>query len=81
MGTKTHPGRFDCYANAKPDEPMFVLLARDPSAAILVRLWATMREAEIRQGRRPESDRLKVGEAYACATDMERWHDENRGRR
>lgn len=29
MGTKNNPGAFDCYANAEPDEPMFVLLARD----------------------------------------------------
>ena len=26
MGTKNNPGKFDCYANAKPDEPLFVLL-------------------------------------------------------
>jgi hypothetical protein len=30
MGTKSNPGPFDCYAKAEPDEPMFVLLARDP---------------------------------------------------
>jgi len=28
MATKKNPGEFDCYANAGPDEPMFVLLAR-----------------------------------------------------
>lgn len=30
MGTKSNPTQFDCYANALPDEPMFILLARDP---------------------------------------------------
>jgi hypothetical protein len=43
MGTKNNPGDFDCYANAEPDEPMFVLLGRDPTAAALVRLWAATR--------------------------------------
>ena len=28
MGTKNNPGRFDCYGNAEPDEPIFVLLGR-----------------------------------------------------
>jgi hypothetical protein len=28
MGTKNVPGKFDCYANALPDEPTFVLLGR-----------------------------------------------------
>jgi hypothetical protein len=29
MGTKNQPGKFDtCYANADPDEPMFVLLGK-----------------------------------------------------
>ena len=32
MGTKNNPGQFDCYRNAEPDEPMFVLLARDERA-------------------------------------------------
>lgn len=32
MGTKNNPGAFDCYANAEPDEPMFVLLGRDKHA-------------------------------------------------
>ncbi|HAW11807.1 MAG TPA: aspartate decarboxylase, partial [Chloroflexi bacterium] len=31
MGTKNNPGKFDCYDDAHPDEPMFVLLGRDPA--------------------------------------------------
>ena len=46
MGTKINPGPFDCYANAKPDEPMFILLARDKHAPALVLLWAAMRELD-----------------------------------
>lgn len=44
MGTKENPSKFDCYSNAKPDEPMFVLLGRDPCAWILVMAWCWMRE-------------------------------------
>ena len=32
MATKNNPGKFDCYTNAEPDEPMFILLGRDPVA-------------------------------------------------
>jgi hypothetical protein len=68
MGTKNNPGTFDCYANAEPDEPMFVLLARDPAAPYLVRRWA---------GLRP-SDRAKVIEAMECADSMDAWRKEHR---
>lgn len=44
MGTKANPGRFDCYARAEPDEPVFVLLGRDPDAPMLIRLWAEIRK-------------------------------------
>lgn len=43
MGTKTKPGKFDCYAQARVDEPMFVLLGRDPTAGLLVKLWTEIR--------------------------------------
>lgn len=45
MGTKNKPGAFDYYANAHPDEPMFVLLGRDRDAPKLIRQWAWLREA------------------------------------
>lgn len=66
MGTKLNPGRFDCYSNAKDDEPMFVLLARDPLAPILVRLWAMLRE-------HLAGNPSKVQEARDCAVSMEMW--------
>lgn len=66
MGTKNKPGRFDCYAEAHPDEPMFVLLGRDKHAPALVALWAWLRE---RDGEGQE----KVGEALECAIDMAAW--------
>lgn len=71
MGTKNNPGKFDCYANAEQDEPMFILLGRDPSAPDLVRGWADDRERLISAGRKPESDRPMIAEARKCADDME----------
>lgn len=68
MGTKNNPGDFDCYTNAEPDEPMFILLGRDPSACHLVRLWAELRKLE-------GEDPAKVTEALDCADAMERWAD------
>jgi hypothetical protein len=67
MGTKNNPGKFDCYANAAPDEPMFVLLGRDRYAPLLVRIWALLRS---RDG---GEDEAKLEEAYQCARAMEQW--------
>ena len=66
MATKNNPGQFDCYANAHPDEPMFVLLGRDKHAAALVRMWAIMRHAD---GEHID----KVQEAFACAELMRQY--------
>lgn len=66
MGTKNNPGEYDCYENAEPDEPMFVLLGRDPIAPFVVRLWARLRAAL--RGHSP-----KVDEAEACARSMAKW--------
>lgn len=78
MGTKNNPGKFDCYANALPDEPMFILLARDVAAPLAVRNWADYREMQINAGTKPESDRPMVAEARECAANMERWRQEYR---
>ncbi len=66
MGTKNNPGKFDCYANAEPDEPMFVLLGRDKHAPLLVRLWTMLRDQE---GESIE----KLTEALTCADAMQLW--------
>lgn len=68
MGTKNNPGQFDCY---DPNEPMFVLLARDPSAPMLVRLWAHIRSQR-------GGDEAKVKEAETCANAMVAWQSEER---
>lgn len=66
MGTKNSPGEYDCYANAEPDEPMFVLLARDPLAAYLVRIWASARAWT-------RGEDAKTQEARRCADAMDAW--------
>lgn len=73
MGTKNKPGEFDCYANAEPDEPMFILLARDPLAPLLVSLWAKMRQ-KLDYG----EDKLKIDEAINCVGEMRLWMTLNR---
>jgi hypothetical protein len=78
MGTKSNPAAYDCYANALPDEPLFILLARDPTAAALVRAWAYQRSSAIDNEMRPQSDRAQVTEALHCADAMERWRKEHR---
>lgn len=80
MGTKDNPAAYDCYANALPDEPMFVLLARDPDAPRLVEEWARKRQADIDRGARPKEDQEMVSEAMACAIDMIVWREINSGK-
>lgn len=78
MGTKNKPGAFDCYGNAEPDEPMFIILARDRSAPDVVEEWARIREYDINRGVKPESDRAMVEEARECAQAMRDWRTANR---
>lgn len=79
MGTKLDELRDGCFARAKDDEPMFVLLGRDRQAPTLVRQWAENRKAEIELGRKPASDMPMVTEAFQCADNMEAWREANDG--
>lgn len=74
MATKEQPGDYDCYANAEPDEPMFVLLARDPTAPSVIANWVAGR---IVSGKNRVSDD-QIAEALACADAMEAWRAERR---
>ena len=67
MGTKNNPAAFDCYGNAEPDEPMFILLARDVTAPEIVEQWAIRRMNLISEGHKPDSDRAMVDEAGILA--------------
>lgn len=80
MATKLNPGEHDCYAAALPDEPLFVLLARDPDAPTVVRIWAKYRAYQIARGSKPAEDKSMVAEALACARSMEAWREANDGR-
>ena len=75
MGTKNNPGPFNCYDSAHPDEPIFVLKASDPVAAIMVRFWAGVRRlisyALLNHDWSKEQSRLN--EAEQCAKTMDEW--------
>jgi hypothetical protein len=77
MGSKNNPGKFDCYGNALPDEPMFILLARDYRAPFLVERWAVDCLKDIECGERPETDRAMAQEAHDCAQAMRDWRTTN----
>ncbi len=74
MGTKNNPGKFDCYTNAEPDEPMFILLGRDKHAPLLVKLWADLRQLD-------GEDIAKVSEAIQCATNMAKFRGERQSKK
>ena len=73
MGTKNKPGAYDCYANAEPDEPMFVLLARDIRAPYVVEMWCALAEMK-------GTDPKKIAEARECAQKMREWRDAQKKR-
>lgn len=71
MGTKNNPGRYDCYNNAEPDEPIFTLRGNDPTAGQTIRNWI-----ELNRG---TSSPEKLAEAEKCAQEMEDWQQERCG--
>ena len=72
MGTKDKPGKYDCYLRAEPDEPLFVLRAKDPAAPAAVRAWIAERQKRV--DKPGEAERL--AEAETCALAMETWRGE-----
>jgi hypothetical protein len=66
-----------CFAKAKKDEPMFVLLSRDALAPWLVRGWACLRRCQIYLGVKPVSDFERCDEAVALAKQMRAWRKAN----
>lgn len=60
-----------CLGRSQDDEPVFVLCARDVTAAKFVRLWA--QDAAI-AGR----SKQKVSDAQRAADDMDTWRAVNR---
>lgn len=74
MGTRLHPGVFDCAAKAEDDEPTFTLLARDSCAASTVRRWAGVR---LRTAKNKITDK-QIEEAYLLADAMDAWRAKRR---
>lgn len=72
MGTKNNPGKFDCYSKLEPDEPHFVIMGRDPSAALLIGLWAMLRELQLSCVDTSNEDE-KIEEARECADACLEW--------
>ncbi len=72
MGTKNNPGDYNCYADAEPDEPIFVLLARDVRAPHVVEAWCALAEMK-------GTDPKKIKEARQCAEQMREWRLKQKG--
>lgn len=77
------PGKqqYDCLAKLEPDEPCFVLIARDRASPAVIKVWATLWLQEISLGLRSETDRAQVTQALKIATEMEIWERDRRQRR
>lgn len=59
-----------CLNKARPEERLFVLLARDPAAPVAIRAWIAER---LRLGKNQPTDE-QIREAFECAAlmDLER---------
>lgn len=93
MSTKIAPGAFDYYRSALPDEPYFLLLARDTTAPARLREWADEHRRDLLDQKlsRPEydddkdwlarweADMAKCREADLIAHDMVVWRANNDG--
>lgn len=64
-----------CFYRALDDEPIFVLLARDPCFAETIRGWETSRQALIGRGEKPQGDHPVLLEALATATAGVAWRN------
>ncbi len=68
-----------CFYRALDDEPVFVILARDPCAAETVRWWVTLRQALIGRGEKPLEDHEKLADALSTAQAMTVWRSDATG--
>jgi hypothetical protein len=67
MWSKSKPGPFDRYAEAAPEEPVFVLLGRDPVSTFLVSLWIGVHG--VMGGNSP----AEALDAAQCSLALEQW--------
>lgn len=82
METKANPNPKGCLAAALPDEPMFILLARDADAPATIKFWAERRARRQVTEPSPElmGDSIKIAGAIDDMEAFERWRRENEGR-
>lgn len=75
MYTKINPSKTNAYANAEPNEPIFTLIGRDPDAALIVHIWATLRLRQIRIGMLEDTveERDQISEAISVSQEMSRY--------
>lgn len=92
MATKEFVGPVDCLGAALPDEEYFMLLARDPLAAGLTMIWASLRVGDVKaalanftamadpnlvQFYTRHPDQAKSEEAAEVAQRMMAWRERN----
>jgi|SRR6516164_1435826 hypothetical protein len=76
MATKLHPGRFDCYGKARPNEEIFCLLDRDAMAPFLVSIWSKVRIGDPEAARVVfESMLTQIAPHYCYAPDVDKAAD------
>lgn len=70
-----------CILKREEGEPMFVLLARDSAAPQVMERWCEIREGEMKQGIRPDSDE-EAEHLFAVrqkVIEFRRWRRAHRG--
>jgi hypothetical protein len=92
MATKEFIGPVDCLGAALPDEEYFMLLARDPLAAGLTMIWASLRVGDVQTALENftrmadpslvhhyirNPDKAKSEEAVEVAQRMVDWRERN----
>lgn len=75
MPTKSNPGVFDCYKAACADEPIFVILGRDPAGPATLRFWRQERQRIGKDESQEDQERLTA--ALDDANEMELWREAN----
>ncbi len=66
MGTKNTRGVYDCFSKLEGDEPYFLLMGRDATAAFVTLFWCKMRLLI-------EGPSDQIAEAQACAEQLRDW--------
>jgi hypothetical protein len=69
-----------CLEKREPDEPMFILLARDSAAPATIEFWCLRRITEIDDGLRPdtEQERAHIQEVWEKAKAFRAWRKKHK---